>query len=277
MFRIGEFSKLTQVSVRMLRYYDDAGLLKPERTDPQTGYRMYSAAQIPVLNRIIYLRDSGFGVAEIMEAVNSGDDKFIIRQLDKKYGEITGRIEEEQMRLERIKLAREELSYGGRMHYNVSIKSIPPCSVLSLRKVIPTYYAEGELWEELSVFAKSHKITVSEETFSIYHDTEYKERDVDVEICAPVDKPGRGTGAFSFRTVEEVPYMACTMVYGAFSNIAGAYAALAEWLQQNRLYRMTGQSRQIVHRGPWNEEIEEKYLTEIQIPCLTLTRCQGPE
>ena len=46
MFKIGEFSKLTQVSIRMLRYYDEAGLLKPSSTDPWTGYRMYSAQQI---------------------------------------------------------------------------------------------------------------------------------------------------------------------------------------------------------------------------------------
>ena len=52
MFRIGEFSKLTQVSVRMLRYYDEAGLLKPAEVDRWTGYRLYSAGQIPRLDRI---------------------------------------------------------------------------------------------------------------------------------------------------------------------------------------------------------------------------------
>ncbi len=266
MFRIGEFSKLTQVSVRMLRYYDETGLLKPERTDPFTGYRMYSAAQIPVLNRIVYLRDSGFGVAEILTALESGKDASIIEQLDKKYDEITDRIVEEHKKLEKITLARRELLHGGKMHYNVSIKSIPSCQVLSLRKVIPTYYAEGELWEELASFAARNKIAVSEQTFSIYHDLEYKEEDVDVEICAYVEKPVESSGAIAYRTVESVPFMACTMVYGPFSNIAGAYLDLARWLQENSAFKMTGQSRQIVHRGPWNEEAEENYLTEIQIP-----------
>ena len=60
MFRIGEFSKLTQVSVRMLRYYDEAGLLKPAEVDRWTGHRLYSVEQIPRLDRIRYLRDSGF-------------------------------------------------------------------------------------------------------------------------------------------------------------------------------------------------------------------------
>ena len=47
MFKIGEFSKLSQVSIRMLRYYDEMGLLKPDRIDTFTGYRLYSAAQCP--------------------------------------------------------------------------------------------------------------------------------------------------------------------------------------------------------------------------------------
>ena len=75
MFRIGEFSKLMQVSVRMLRYYDEVGLLNPAQSDPWTGYRMYSVEQIPVLNRILYLRDCGFTVAEMEGLVLGNDDR----------------------------------------------------------------------------------------------------------------------------------------------------------------------------------------------------------
>ena len=60
--------------------------------------------------------------------------------------------------------------------------------------------------------------------------------------------------------------MVCTMVYGDFSNISYAYRSFAKWLQENSQYKMKGSSRQIVHRGPWNEENPENYLTEIQIP-----------
>ena len=57
MFRIGEFSKLTQVSIRMLRYYDEVGILKPAEVDKWTRHRLYSVEQIPRLNKILYLRD----------------------------------------------------------------------------------------------------------------------------------------------------------------------------------------------------------------------------
>ena len=66
-----------QVSVRMLRYYDEVGLLKPAQSDPWTGYRMYSVEQIPVLNRILYLQDCGFTVAEIEGLVLGNDDRMM--------------------------------------------------------------------------------------------------------------------------------------------------------------------------------------------------------
>ena len=65
MFRIGEFSRLSRVSVRMLRHYDQLGLLKPSQTDRLTNYRYYSAEQLPRLNRILALQDLGFSLEQI--------------------------------------------------------------------------------------------------------------------------------------------------------------------------------------------------------------------
>lgn len=267
MFRIGEFSKLTQVSVRMLRYYDETGLLKPAEIDTWTGYRMYSVEQIPTLNKIIYLRDSGFNVSEIAMALSCDDNTLTIELLEKKQCEIKKNMQLEQEKLMKIETAKQELLNGkNEIHYNVSIKSIPSYYVLSLRKVIPNYYAEGELWKELSDFAKESNIDLSEDTFSIYHDEDYREENVDVELCAKVNKSGQDIGSFKFYYTNPVPIMACTMVYGDFSNISIAYNVFAKWLQKNSQYMMYGENRQIVHRGPWNEKDPQKYLTEIQIP-----------
>jgi len=53
MFRIGDFSRLSQVSIKALRFYDEVGLLKPTLVDGATGYRYYSANLLPRLNRIL--------------------------------------------------------------------------------------------------------------------------------------------------------------------------------------------------------------------------------
>lgn len=267
MFKIGEFSKLTQVSIRMLRYYDETGLLKPSQIDPWTGYRMYDASQIPALNKIKYLRDSGFQVSEIAAALNQKEERFIIEHLEKKQMEIVKNIQAEKEKLRKIALAKSEVLHGkSEMYYNISIKSIPAYQVLSLRRIAETYYAEAQLWQDLSSFAEETHAAVLNDTFSVYHDTDYKEKNVDIELCTVVKKMGNNAGNFTYRVVEPVPLMASAMVYGDFSNIAGGYLAFASWLQKNSQYEMTGPTRQIVHCGPWNEENPDKYLTEIQIP-----------
>lgn len=267
MFKIGEFSKLTQVSVRMLRYYDETGLLKPTEVDDFTGYRHYSSLQIPQLNKIVYLRDSGFNVSEIASALDNWQDDRILQKLEEKRQEVERNIELEQRKLAKIQTAKQGvLQQGNALHYQIGIKSVPSYQVLSLRKIIPDYYAEGDLWLELSNFAREKKIDISAETFSIYHDTEYKETAVDVELCAPVRRMGISTAPFQYRLTEAVPLMAYTMVYGSFNNISGTFLSFADWLQKNNQYKMLGTSRQIVHRGPWNEVNPDQYLVEIQIP-----------
>jgi DNA-binding transcriptional MerR regulator len=67
MLNIGEFARLGQVSPRMLRHYDELGLLAPERVDPDSGYRFYSVHQLSQLHRIVALRDIGFGLEQIRE------------------------------------------------------------------------------------------------------------------------------------------------------------------------------------------------------------------
>ena len=67
MFRIGLFSQLCQVSIPALRHYDEIGLLKPQTVDPFTGYRYYTAAQVPRLNRIVALKELGFSLNDVRQ------------------------------------------------------------------------------------------------------------------------------------------------------------------------------------------------------------------
>jgi len=267
MFKIGEFSKLTQVSIRMLRYYDETGLLKPAEIDSFTNYRFYSTEQIPILNKIIFLRDLGFNVSEISSTIKNWNKESIIDILDNKHTEIKDIIKNEQDKLLKIELAKKDIQQEKmEINYNVSIKSVPGYQVLSLRRIAQNYYAESQLWKEVSEFVKSIDIYVYENTFTIFHDADYKETDIDMEVCVTVLKMEENKDGFVYRKTEPVEIMASMMVYGKFENIAGAYISFANWLQEYNQYKMKGQTRQIVHKGPWNEKNPENYLTEIQIP-----------
>ena len=71
MLKIGEFSKLSRVSVRMLRHYDEVGLLAPSEVDSMTGYRYYSERQLITAGRIAALRALGFGLSETRELLRT--------------------------------------------------------------------------------------------------------------------------------------------------------------------------------------------------------------
>jgi DNA-binding transcriptional MerR regulator len=64
MYGIGTVARLTQVSTRALRHYDELGLLKPARVDPLTGYRYYTPGQVLRLHRLLVLRDLGVPLTE---------------------------------------------------------------------------------------------------------------------------------------------------------------------------------------------------------------------
>lgn len=75
MLKIGEFSKLSRISVRMLRHYDEIGLLNPAQTDRFTDYRYYREDQLPVASRITALEEMGFRLAEVRELLALWDDR----------------------------------------------------------------------------------------------------------------------------------------------------------------------------------------------------------
>lgn len=267
MFKIGEFSKLTQASTRMLRYYDETGLLKPCVIDKFTNYRLYSAEQIFALNKILFLRDSGFNVLEIALILADWNNEMLVEQLDIKRLEIEDLIKTAQQKLSKIEQAKTDIALDKmKVHYNVSIKDVPAYIVLSLRRIVPSYYSEKDLWHELVEFISHQNVPLSSNSFTIYHDTDHKETNIDIEVCTVVPELSENIGDFTYRQIERVPMMATTMVYGDYKNIAGAYWPFADWLEEHRLYKMTGQSRQVAHRGAWNEQNPENYLTEIQIP-----------
>ena len=144
MLRIGEFSKLSRVSIRMLRHYDDIGLLKPALIDDFTGYRYYNPEQLPVIGRITALKDMGFMLADIVKILEVYENKdelnsyLVKRQLElKKISETA----EYQMRL--LDTARERLRKEQNMSYNVSIKTIPERYAVTIHMTIPHYEDEG--------------------------------------------------------------------------------------------------------------------------------------
>lgn len=270
MFKIGEFSKLTQVSIRMLRYYDEIGLLKPAQIDKMTGYRMYHADQIPSLQRIILLKEFKFSTSEIKEALQYWNDKTISQLLQQKKMQIKKEIDEQFNRIEKINIALKDIEQN-KIDYscNVDIKKIPSMKILSIREKLLTYFDEYILWRKLYNFVKQNNIQIKSGLYNniaIYHDIDHKDKDVDVEVGVVVNKLGKNECGFIYRETDEVEKMAYTMVKGSYANLANAYKSLAYWIEEHNESLLEAPSQQICHVGAEDTQDESKYLTEIQIP-----------
>lgn len=269
MFKIGEFSKLTQISIRMLRHYDEMGLLKPEHIDKSSGYRYYSANQIPQLQKIVLLRDLDFTVKEIKEGLLYWDSDEITKLLDAKKATIADKIEIEKKRYEKIDAALSDISTDKLdAHCNIIMKSVPAFDCLSLRRTIPNYYCEGQLWQELEQYVHENHIPVQSNGVTFFYDVDHKESDVDVEICVFTDVMGSDDGCFKYRHEPKADKMACVMIYGSYDNIGKGYEAFAMWLDNHKPYKMLTPTRQICHIGPMDTDDPNQYLTELQIPVI---------
>src|SRR5512133_1896421 len=133
MIRIGDFSKLSRVSVKTLRYYDEMGLLKPVSVDVFTGYRLYEYSQLSVLHRILALKDLGFSLEEIGRLLDDGLSVEQLRGMLKlRQTEARQRLREEAERLERIESRLRQIEQEEAMSkYDVVIKNMDEIKIAS--------------------------------------------------------------------------------------------------------------------------------------------------
>ncbi len=274
MFRIGEFSKIAQVSIRMLRYYDEQKLLIPSAVNSENGYRMYEAKQIEQLNRIVLLRDMGFGVKEIRAMLSDWNPDLLKSYLSEQLDKTQDAIRTEKNRLQQLQGFMRDLEKQQKQpDIQIVMKQLPAQQVVSIRRVMKDYYCERDLWMEMGETLKSIKNLETYPSFSIYHDLDYREQEVDIEVCIAMEQAILPAGAVISRQVDCVDCAACFMIYGSYSNISYAYKEFAFWLEQHSEYRMQGENRQICHIGGCHTDNPAEYITELQIPliCVSLS------
>ena len=267
MLKIGEFSKLSRVSIRMLRHYDEIGLLAPEATDPFTGYRYYSEAQLLTVGRITALKEMGFSLAGVSELLACGDDRAALeRQLLLKRAEALEAAEEARRRLRLLDTAIERLRKDEPMKYDVTVKTIPERYVASVRQIIPSYDLEGHLW---SIFLKETAHMHIQDgdpclCTALFYDGEFKETDVDVEIQKSVRGSYPDTEHVKFKTVPAVQ-VASAVCKGSYDQISEVNAAVASWVEANG-YIFDGIAFNIYHVSPHETRNPEEFVTEVCYP-----------
>ncbi|HLE26691.1 MAG TPA: GyrI-like domain-containing protein, partial [Anaerolineales bacterium] len=147
------------------------------------------------------------------------------------------------------------------------IKKAPPMRVASVRDIIPTYSQQGALWNELYAYIGQRRLSPSGPCLTRYHDTEYKERDVDAEVCQPISGGQPTEGRVKVYDLPAVETMACVIHHGPFTTIGEAYNALNKWIEANG-YRIAGPDREVYLQPPAQSgnQTDPNTVTEIQFP-----------
>lgn len=268
MLKIGDFSKLSRISIRMLRHYDELGLIVPQSIDSNNNYRYYGEEQLQIATRIISLKNMGFSLSTISEILKKYDDKNALAEfLSIKKMEIEAEANETKHRLRLLESTIFRLRKDDSiMNYNVVLKTLPERYVASVRKTIPSYDQESILWNILISETGEMNLLPAEPSYSlaVFHDEDYKENDVDVEIQIAVRNEHPNTENVEFKTVPSVE-IASAVYKGSYDQITDVNQVIANWVNDNE-YVFNGPMFCIYHVSPGQSSNPEDWVTEVCYP-----------
>jgi DNA-binding transcriptional MerR regulator len=267
MFLTGEFSKIARVSKRLLQYYDEIGLLKPAYTDPQTGYRYYSAKQLPRLNRILALKELGLSLEQIARMLDDAvSDEEIHGMLLLQKAELERKLIDDLQRFRRIEARLQRPAHT----MDVVLKSVPKQRYLSLRRMMASLEdclvlieaMVSLLPERIGTNNLSHFLAIihGETYFTTNFESEFGyllTNEVDQPICV-------GNHELTIRDLPAIETMATTVHIGGPTTSHIGYGALGEWIETNG-YRLCGQQREVFIQLTPNSH-EEDLVIELQFP-----------
>lgn len=268
MIKIGDFARLSQVSIVALRHYDEIGLLKPVQVDQFTGYRYYSVAQLPRLNRILALKDLGFSLEQVEKVLEGGLTSEELRGMFKmKRAEVEQRLAEEQARLIRIEARLRQIEMENSMpHYDVVLKTLPPTLIVSRRITIPTNDQVPEYlnpaFEEVCNYVAEQNGKSTGAHFAIWHQSPEVLVNEEAEAVIPIDRPLPATDRINVYELPQVQ-VAAVVHHGDFEDFQQGHTVLMQWIEENH-YQIVGPYREIyIKHDPTNMADS---TTEIQYP-----------
>lgn len=278
MFRIGEFSKIAQVSGRLLRYYDEIDLLRPAHIDAETGYRYYSAEQLPRLNRILALKDLGLSLDQISRLLNDDISAAEIRgMLTMQKAQIEQTLRADLTRLQQVELRLSQIEQEGHPWTpDVILKSAPPIPILSYRTQDASWEDSYPLMDAIFRRALPAGGTKIGLPLFILHSEEMEEDLMDIEMGVQLVQVGTrpwsltaetDQGERHYRLTPRIlpaePLMA-TLVHTGWDDGVKSYNLLGQWIEENG-YQINGPGREIILSYQW-PEYTQGTVFEIQFP-----------
>lgn len=262
MYKIGEFSRITKLTIKTLRYYDEENILTPSYRNEENGYRYYDENDFKKAELILLLRSLEFSIAEIKDLlINYENFSDLSYFLEEKKKIIENNMEKEKLLLKKLDLyIKPNQLEGYCMNYKIELKNIEPVTVAAIR--FKGQYKD--VGKYISKIYKELKGKAEGAPFSCYYDGEYRE-EADIEICVPASKVVNPSEV-TMRQLPQIKALYTTHV-GPYESLNLAYKAIFDYAQENNI-KCVIPSRETYLKGPgWIfKGNPNKYITEIVIP-----------
>ncbi len=273
MYSIGEFSRITGLSIKTLRFYHEQGLLVPTKVDSGTGYRYYATPLVETARIITRLRDLDLPLAEISSILaEHNDDADIIEFLERHRAAIEDRLRHYRSvskALDQIiSNEREARQTMNDESFDVQEKTLTPMLVAGVR--MQGKYSD--CGQGFSQIGKAFGFRICGKPMMLCYDSEYRETDANFEPCMPIRK-GESVGGINVR---ELPGgLAVTVLHrGPYNQLGRSYAKLIDYVKTHG-WTIQSPTREVYLKGPGMifKGNPEKYITEI----LMLVEADGVE
>lgn len=270
MFRIGDFSRIARVSARLLRFYDEIGLLAPAHADPQSGYRFYTVAQLERLNRITVLKELGFNLEQIAGILQRNLGAAELRaMLELRRSDVEQTLVQEQQRLRHIETRIAQIEFEGTLSADdVVLRAEPARRLLSLRRTVASFAEArgmiGALREQSrGLLPRNNGCTL----VAIAHSTQFEADDIDVEFgwsLGELQPTVPKSSALRLSELPAVERMAVCVRVGLPEDAHLATAKIGHFLASVG-ETLSGSSREVFLQLPPPERMSEA-VVEMQFP-----------
>ena len=266
LLRIGLFSTLSRISVRMLRHYQEHGVLMPAWVDEFSGYRFYHPDQLAQAGLVVLLRDAGFSIDQIARLTESADPSSVEEAIAVQRERLCRdreAIHERLLALDRVSTALK----GQPDMTEVTVKTLPEMHVLSLRKIIPSYFDEKKLWDEFMPLLQGSGASLPADGMcgATFHDPEYRESDVDVEVWEQIVEPVTPPAPLVCRTLPASEVVSATL-RGSYSGMPAVVNALGAYIAERGF--TTGAMLNIYRVSPAQDPDPSNWVTEVCLPLI---------
>jgi DNA-binding transcriptional MerR regulator len=229
MLTIGDFSRMTHLSVKALRHYHDMGVLEPAAVDPFTGYRSYDTSQVGSAQVIRRLRDLGMPLDSIAAVLAAPD-------LEARNREIAAHLTRMERQLEQTQAsvaALRALLTGPAVQPAIELRTIAAVTALAVREVVDAAELNewgSEAFDALAAALSATGLTAAGPYGGLFHGDFFELERSEVTAFVPVAAGAVGLDpAGSVRLIQIPAVEAAVAVHeGAFSEIDRTYAAVGE-------------------------------------------------